>query len=246
VEQVTENLEQMKTRTALEIAFFEVWNDFRWYIRRKGHTTSVVLNDALKVWLRLLAPFSPHICEEMWSLLDEKDFISTAPWPKTDTKQMDAKIEESENFIRTIIEDTQSVIRATRTTPTKIHYYVSAPWKWKLHLAILEKSVQGKPEHGTLIKELLKQPALKERAREVAALTPKFAEEITKMSPERRAAHLKIGTLNEEEILRNANQFLLDEFKAQVRVLRETDADKYDPRQRAKLARPHRPAIYIE
>jgi leucyl-tRNA synthetase len=246
VEQVTENLEQMKTRTALEIAFFEVWNDFRWYMRRKGHTISVVLKDALEIWLKLLAPFAPHICEETWSLLSKKGFISTASWPKSDTKQVNVKIEESENFIKTVVEDTQSVIRATRTTPTKIHYYVSAPWKWRLHLAILEKSVQGKPEHGILIKELLNQPALKEHAKEVAALAPKFAEEITKMPPERRDTHLTIGTLNEEEILRNAEQFLVDEFKAHVHVLRETTAEKYDPKQRAKLARPHRPAIYIE
>jgi leucyl-tRNA synthetase len=40
---VTENLEQMKTRTALETAFFEVWNDFRWYIRRKGKTRAKIL-----------------------------------------------------------------------------------------------------------------------------------------------------------------------------------------------------------
>lgn len=246
IKEVTENLEQMKTRTALEIAFFEIWNDFRWYIRRKGETEVKILKKALKIWLKLLAPFAPHICEEIWSLLGEKEFISISSWPKQDEKMIDLGVEEGEDFIKSIMEDTQNIIRATKTKPSKIYYYVAAPWKWKLYLKMLEKAATEKLETGTLIRELLKEPELRENAREVANTVPKMAEEIMKMSEAEKKRQLSIGVLNEDEILENAKAFLKEEFKAEIHAFEENDSKRYDPMRRARLAKPHRPAIFIE
>jgi leucyl-tRNA synthetase len=39
----------------------------------------------LKPLLQLLAPFAPHLCEEIWSKIGETGFISLAPWPKFDS-----------------------------------------------------------------------------------------------------------------------------------------------------------------
>ena len=33
---------------------------------------------------KLLCPFAPHICEEMWEKLGMNGFCSTAPWPAYD------------------------------------------------------------------------------------------------------------------------------------------------------------------
>ncbi|MBO5110040.1 MAG: leucine--tRNA ligase [Clostridia bacterium] len=50
--------------------------------------------DELKVFVRLLCPFAPHICEEIWSLLGEEGFCSLAPWPEYDeAKTIDQTIE---------------------------------------------------------------------------------------------------------------------------------------------------------
>ena len=246
IKEVTENLEQMKTRTALEIALFEIWNDFRWYIRRKRETEAKILKKALKIWLKLLAPFAPHICEEIWSLLGEKEFISISSWPKQDEKMIDLGVEEGEDFIKSIMEDTQNIIRATKTKPSKIYYYVAAPWKWKLYLKMLEKAATEKLETGTLIRELLKEPELRENAKEVANTVPKMAEEIMKMSEAEKKRQLSIGVLNEDEILENAKAFLKEEFKAEIHTFEENDSKRYDPMRRARLAKPHRPAIFIE
>ncbi len=246
VAEVTENLEQMKTRTALEIAFFEIWNDFRWYIRRKGKIRANVLGEALKIWVRLLAPFAPHMCEEIWSMLGEEGFISFASWPKPNEKLMDVRVEESENFIKSVMEDTQNIIRATKTTPSKIYYYTSAPWKWKLYLKTLEKAAAEKLETGTLIRELLKEPELREHAKEVVNMVQKVAEETVKMPEAKRKTQLNIGTVDEYEILENTKSFLSEEFKAEIHVFGEDDPERYDPKQRAKLAKPYRPAIFIE
>jgi leucyl-tRNA synthetase len=73
---VTVSLDELKTRTALQVALFEVWNNIRWYTQRKGKTDSTTLREVVKVWLRLLAPFAPFTCEEVWSKSGEAGFIS--------------------------------------------------------------------------------------------------------------------------------------------------------------------------
>jgi len=40
---------------------------------------------ALKPLVQILAPFAPHLCEELWSLMGEKGFVALAPWPAFDS-----------------------------------------------------------------------------------------------------------------------------------------------------------------
>jgi leucyl-tRNA synthetase len=36
----------------------------------------------------LLAPFAPHLSEELWSVLGHKDSLAYAPWPKADPEKL--------------------------------------------------------------------------------------------------------------------------------------------------------------
>ena len=46
------------------------------------------------IYIRLLCPFAPHICEEMWELLGGEGFASLAQWPEyDDAKTVDANVE---------------------------------------------------------------------------------------------------------------------------------------------------------
>ena len=69
---------------------------------------------------------------------------------------------------------------------------------------------------------------------------------IMSLPPEVRKRRMKLGKLNEMEILRQAIPFLARELKAEVSVHEEGEEGLYDPKTRASKALPHRPAIYIE
>lgn len=43
-----------------------------------------VFREGVEALLLCLAPFTPHICEELWSLLGNRGLISLASWPKVD------------------------------------------------------------------------------------------------------------------------------------------------------------------
>jgi leucyl-tRNA synthetase len=46
---------------------------------------------AAKIFLQLLAPFAPHIAEELWSRLGEEFSIAKAPWPTYDASKFAAQ-----------------------------------------------------------------------------------------------------------------------------------------------------------
>lgn len=80
VKKITEDLGAMKFNTAVA-AFMEFSNKM---IKAQSVPTSV-----LETFLLLLAPFAPHICEELWVLLGNKNSIHTYPWPKASALAQD-------------------------------------------------------------------------------------------------------------------------------------------------------------
>jgi leucyl-tRNA synthetase len=244
--EVTRNLEELKTRSSFEIALFEVWNDFRWYTNRKGETEAAVVQEALEVWLRLLAPFAPHICEELWSATGKENFISIAQWPQVNEAKVDVLAEERENLLIELIEDTLNVLRATKISPIQVCYYTASNWKWTVYRSILEKSIQGEVKVSNVMKELAKDSNLKAKMKAVASLVPKVLKSLSKLPNERKNRLAKIEIADEKGFIESALGFLEERFNAKVAVYSEDDKTRFDPKQRASLAVPGQPAIYIE
>ena len=246
IREVTDALEVLRTRTASEVALFEVWNDMRWYLRRTDKPNSAVLREAVEVWVRLLAPFAPYICEELWNAMAKEGFVSSAGWPSVDESRFDIEAEETESFIRSLMEDTTNVVKATKMTPKKVHYYVAAPWKWKAYIKAVEKAVEETVAIRDLMKELMSDPSLRKHAKKLAQFVGRSIDDINQMPEDQKSKILKIGELNEEQILKEAEEFLRKEFKADILVFDEEDPKCHDPKNRAQAAKPYRPAIYIE
>ena len=85
IKKVSQDIEDMKFNTAIA-AMMTCLNE----INEVGSLTK----DELSVFLRLLCPFAPHLCEEMWEQLGGKGLCSTAQWPDYDeSKCVDDEIE---------------------------------------------------------------------------------------------------------------------------------------------------------
>jgi hypothetical protein len=57
---------------------------------------------------------------------------------------------------------------------------------------------------------------------------------------------LKTKLIDEKGAIEEAKNFLRKRFKAQIAVYDEEDMERYDPKQKAMMSIPYRPAIYIE
>jgi leucyl-tRNA synthetase len=178
--------------------------------------------------------------------MGREDFVSLAAWPKPDKAKVDVSAEENEALIRNMLEDTLNIFRATSITPKKICYYTAASWKWKVYLKALEKSVSAKIVQSELMRELMKDTDMKKVAKHVAKFVGQIVDEVNRMPSEKRRRQLKVGIMDENNALKEAETFFKREFNAEICVYNEEDPDCYDPKKRTQLARPYRPAIYIE
>ncbi|MCW8802703.1 MAG: class I tRNA ligase family protein, partial [Candidatus Bathyarchaeota archaeon] len=245
IKTITENMEALKTRTALEYSLFEVWNDFRWYVRRTENLDSEVLKQALDSWTRLLAPFAPYLCEELYSQLGNEDFVSVAEWPEYDETKVDIKAEEAENLVKNVLEDTANILKATKMTPKQIYFYCAAPWKWKTYITAVKKSTSGNIVIGALMKELMANPELKAFAGKLAKFVQGLSQEINRMPEDIKQKQLQADVLNETEILETAKAFFEKEFTVKLHIYTEGDPNIDDPQGKARFAKPYRPAIYM-
>ena len=85
VKKVSQDIEDMKFNTAIA-AMMTCLNEI--------NDVGTLTKDELSVFLRLLCPFAPHLCEEMWEQLGGEGLCSTAQWPDYDeSKCVDDEIE---------------------------------------------------------------------------------------------------------------------------------------------------------
>ncbi len=246
VRTVTNALENLKTRTAAEVAFFEMWNDIRWYMRRTETPNAKALREVTNIWIRLIAPFTPYLAEELWHFIGKKNFVSLAEWPVYDDSKIDITAEESESLVKSLIDDTVSIIKVTKITPKRIYYYVSARWKWKAYLQTLQRSLTAKVEMKDVIKELMKDAEIQKKIKDLTVFLSKIIVEINIVAEEVKKRKLEVGVLDEKTVIEEARNFLQKELNAAVSVYNEEELEKYDPMNRAPQSKPYRPAIYIE
>jgi leucyl-tRNA synthetase len=131
-------------------------------------------------------------------------------------------------------------------TPKIICYYVAAAWKWKAYLATLQRSVSAKVVQGELMKELMTDPLMKKEAKSLAKFVGQITEEVNRMSPEKRQRQLQASDIDETAILNDAEKFLRRELNAEIYIYSEDNPKRHDPKNRAQIAKPYRPAIYAE
>ena len=75
IRKVQEDIERFAFHTA--IAQMNVWVN-------EAHAAQRMARDQVERFLRVLAPFAPHICEELWQRLGHERCIQLEPWPAYD------------------------------------------------------------------------------------------------------------------------------------------------------------------
>ncbi len=70
--------------------------------------------DDLEICIKMISPFAPHIAEELWEKLGNKDPISSAEWPKVDEKKIDDNFDKEEQLIEKTINDVNHVLKIVK------------------------------------------------------------------------------------------------------------------------------------
>jgi leucyl-tRNA synthetase len=246
IQKITDCMNNLKTRSAIENAIYEIHNDFRWVLRRTNELNRDTLIWLFECWIQLLAPFAPHLAEEFWERFGKQGFITSSPWPKAEEYRKSSKAELIEDMIQQTLEDINNIIKATKKKPKHIFLYTANEWKWEITKRVIEQTEDNVFDPSKFMKEIAKEEKLRPHMKKVMKHIQTVSKDVLQLSPNDKKRIKETDTIDELDALKDANQFFCNELRAEIHVYEENDTSRYDPQLRASLAKPLRPAIYIE
>lgn len=236
-------MDKFEIRDASNIVFYEIMADLRWYARRGG-SDSALLSKVLDAWTRLMCPFTPHLAEELWEAIGGEGLASVAQMPAADDFPINDMAENAERYLIGVREDICQILKTTGIAPKKVCVYVVPEWKKELFRAGMDMLAYEKADMKELMQYAMGQPEMKDRAKEVSAFAAKFVKDANKFTETDKK---RFATeIDELAYLKDSAGFLKSEVGCDVEIYRADDAKKYDPKGRAGIAYPLKPAIYVE
>lgn len=240
---VREGMKDYDLRQLANEVYFEMINDIRWYLRRGGNNRKLI-NRVLDAWIRMMAPITPHIAEELWEYLGKECFVSTSNFPNVIEEEIRLDVEEAEEFLKSIVSDINEILNVTGIAPKHIRLYTSPKWKMQVFSMAIDLARRKELTIPGLTKMVMKDQVLKTYGKEASDFARKTAEALLKCSNDDLSRFE--AKFDEFDFLSEAAQFLKNEFGCEISVHSADDPNAPDPQNKAKLAIPRRPAIYVE
>ena len=251
IAEVTEAVEKMRLREALHDILFTFESDLSWYQKRiqakERKNVSGILHQINSSRVAMLSPFAPHVAEEMWEKLGNTEPVSKSSWPEYSSDKVDKSIIQSEELLKSTIEDITNILKVTKINPQKIVIYTNSDsMKSKIYRKILSVMVGGQNNMGVVMKELIADPETTD-AKKMPDYVQKVIKDLHSESESIKKMKLESESFNEKEfLLSELSSIGRKEFGVEIQVYSESDDDVYDPKGKARHARPYKPAILIE
>jgi len=247
---VSQSMDKIRFREALHYILYDFDSELQWYLKRaksKQRTNiSGILHKILSSRVLMLSPFAPHIAEEIWEKLGNSELASKSAWPSSIGIEIDSKSIQTETLLKSIIDDINNILKVTKISPKKITIYTAEQWKSKAYNSILKNVLDGQTNIGTIIKSLIANKET-EQIKKDPDFVKKTLNDILSEPVELRKGRMNIGQIDEKEIISSELSSLVkNDYDVELSVFSESDSEKYDPKNKAKVARPFKPAILIE
>lgn len=227
-------MELMNFRSALKVGYMDLQNAFRRYQKRTmGDLHPTLLNEFIEVQTLILAPYVPHLAEEVWEKIGKKDSIVDAQYPEASEEFISLEVERQEDYLVQTVEDIRKILKVTKMDPKKIVLYTSSKWKYDVFRSVVEG---GNFDVGSLMKTVMQDPELRKHGKEVNKYIVQLVKDRPTYAPE----------FDEFCMLEENIDFIAGEFGCDVKVYRAEDEERYDPQRKAGVAKPYKPGIFIE
>ena len=203
--------------------------------------------EILSCQVAMLSPFIPHVAEEMWEKLGQSGMVSKSQWPEFSSEKFNASSIPAEELLKSTINDISNIINVTKINQQKIVIYVNSDdFKSKVYRKILSIMVGGQNNMGVVMKGLIADPETSD-VKKMPDFVQKTIKDLLSESEEIKRMKLESEEFDEKEFLSNELSSIgKKEFGVEIQVYSESDDGIYDPKGKARHARPFKPAILIE
>ncbi len=232
---VTAALDEMRVRKAFSIAFLDVWNDLRWYMRRGKEWRQQTLSDVFSAWTRMLSPIIPFVAEELNKATGGKGLASQADWPSPKDFPVDDEAELSEVVVTRVLEDARNLLKVVKGKKQKLNIYAASDEAARFFFQVAKARAEKK-KLGSVIAAFPRASIPPDR---VVKLQYDIGEELL-------SKYLSLPHFDEFQLLSEASGFLSEELGLEVIAVKAGSKVVNDPESRAKGALPMKPAFFLE
>jgi leucyl-tRNA synthetase len=189
------------------------------------------------IWVRLAAPMMPHICEELWSKMGHKDYVSLATWPRPDKKLIDKGVEMAQQVVDSTIRDIREITRLLKGKKAKtVHVYVAPEWMFRAMKSIRDANIPTIV--GDIMKHLMANEEYRRHGKEVKIIVDRITRE--------NGLWDHSGSAKDEmAVLLDSADYIGEELKVDV-IVQDSGHPTYDPQKKARFALPGRVSLYLE
>ena len=167
IKRATELVEEFRLNAAIG-AITELVNLLGRY--GDGKVSKEVYNEAMKNLTLLIAPFAPHLAEEMWQLHGYKGFVSVQAWPEYEEEKIDKEAEAAEQLVHDTLSDFETVLKLAQIEkPQEVTLIVAPAWKYEI-VRILKEELKKTRDQRALINTCLSEKDIKPHGQEVAKI----------------------------------------------------------------------------
>ncbi len=225
--------EILKFRSAVQHALFEPTNDLKWYLRRAGgmkNANKKVLTDVLEKVVKMVAPLTPHLGEELWSQLGNRKSVFLSTWPKYDEMKTFGYVQAGESMLKQTITDVEEIQKLSKIRqPKKVKIFVAEGWKFRVYQEVLKNKDKGINE---ITREIMSSGSY---GQATVAYIQSLYKRLNELKP-------VLPRSKQLQLLEEAREFLEKEFRAKVEI---ADAEKSQDT-KARQATPQKFGILLE
>ncbi|MFB6159124.1 MAG: leucine--tRNA ligase [Candidatus Nanohalobium sp.] len=201
-----------------------------WYKQRD--TDPAIFTHGVKTLVKLVAPFAPHLGDELWNKLED-GFLYSSEWPEVDEKLLDTEAERIDEYFDRVASDVREIREMLDVEPEKVKVIRAADWKYDAFQEIEENL----------------------ELEDIGAITGKvvgagFKEHADKVNQKVQDAYQNPGKFRnqlieknvEEEALKANKERWREEFNLEVEIESEEESSE----DKADRAEPGKPAIVMK
>ncbi len=243
IKEVTEDLNNVRLRSAAVRIFYLMYQDLIDYISISENSLSNVVVEYVKSWIKMMAPYVPHIAEELWHRIGNNTLVVNERWPTYMENEVDVEAELSVEFVKTLINDVREIGRLVKEGKV-LYLYVTSKERYADLINVLRYVAEGRSLND-IIKDLSKAISPKELSERVRKIKRLYELAIS-LRPEVRELIMSSGGVDEGYVVNSLANYIKASLNVnELHTYYTDDVNAPDLGGKKRLALPFKPGIYV-
>ena len=232
IKEITASLRDLKIRDAVN-NIIQFTSELKKY--KDEGVNLKIFNECRETLTLLFHPIVPHMTEEIWNLLGNKDYVSLKKWPIYDKEILTDENNFKWNLMNDTIDDIKNIKQVLNKDDIKeINIFIAADWKYNFY-TLLMKLLKNTRNQGKIMKKLMKNSEFKSHGKFISRIVSDVLNNIGKY-PE-----FCLTSEKELNFFKDIKSIIEAQFNTTVKVSFEDKAKE----EKATRAFPGRPSILI-